>query len=186
MIENLRIDLGHIAISQLILTDMSWNSACILNLMLQSQIWTYMSNIRSLWPHYDAIFKKSVKRSASSTEIYIFIDSVSQIIFFLVDISTIAYFSIICVKKANFLKDRWKMGLYLSKRQHYVDEIIRTKEKSISSNPTFSVERSICAKCFCHVWKESGKWWRSSTFLNIDCFQQFSMLNRAKMTSYTS
>ena len=47
---------------------------------------------------------------------HIFIDSVSQIIFFLVDISNIAYFFIFCVKKnKNFLKDIWKMGLHLPK-----------------------------------------------------------------------
>ena len=46
-----------------------------------------------------------------SSQIHIFINSVSQIIFFLVDISTIAYFFIIFVKKKkNFVK----MGLYLS------------------------------------------------------------------------
>ena len=35
-------------------------------------------------------------------QIHIFFDSVEQIIFFLVDISTIAYFFIIFVKKAFF------------------------------------------------------------------------------------
>ena len=39
----------------------------------------------------------------------------SQIIFFLVDILTIAYFFIICVKKATFLKDRWKWDYIFQK-----------------------------------------------------------------------
>ena len=52
-----------------------------------------MSNIKSLRRHDDVIFEKSVKREASPAQIHIFIDSVSQIIFFLADISTIAYLS---------------------------------------------------------------------------------------------
>ena len=49
-----------------------------------------MSNIKSLQRHYDVIFEKSVKRQASLAQIPIFIDPVSQIIFFLVDVSTMA------------------------------------------------------------------------------------------------
>ena len=49
-----------------------------------------MPNIKSLSRHYDVIFEKSVKRSASLAQISVFIDPVSQIIFFLVDISTLA------------------------------------------------------------------------------------------------
>ena len=64
-------------------------------------ILTHMSKIKSLWRYDDVIFEKSVKRYASSAQIHIFIDPVSQIIFFLVDISIIAYFFTICVKKGK-------------------------------------------------------------------------------------
>ena len=46
----------------------------------------------------------------------IFIDPVSQIIFFSVDISTMAYFFINCFEKTKFLKDSSKMGPYLQKK----------------------------------------------------------------------
>ena len=51
------------------------------------------------------MFEKLVKRQASSAKIHIFIESVSQIILFLVDTSLIAHFSLIYVKKAKYLKD---------------------------------------------------------------------------------
>ena len=37
------------------------------------------------------------------------------------------------------------MGLYLSKKLAYVDDVIRTRETSLNSNPTFSVKSSISA-----------------------------------------
>ena len=46
----------------------------------------------------------------SLAQIRIFIDPVSQIIFFLVDILTMAYFFINCAEKANFFKDSSRMG----------------------------------------------------------------------------
>ena len=57
------------------------------------------------------MFEKLVKLTA---KIHIFIESVSQIILFLVDTSFIAHFFRICVKKAKYLKDSWKMESYLS------------------------------------------------------------------------
>ena len=100
--------LGHIAISQLILKIMSWNSAYKWISILWSQIWHHIFNMKSLWCHYDVIFEKLVKRLALSAEIHIFIESVSQIILFLADTSLIAHFFLICVKKARYLKDSWK------------------------------------------------------------------------------
>ena len=49
-------------------------------------------------------------------QIFKFIDPVSQVIFFLVDITSIAYFYIMFVKKAKVLKDSPQMGPYLSKK----------------------------------------------------------------------
>ena len=69
--------------------------------------------MKSLWRHYDVIFEKLVKRQASSAKIHIFIESVSQIILFLVDTSVIAHFFLICVKQARYSKDSWKMGMFL-------------------------------------------------------------------------
>ena len=47
-------------------------------------------NMISLSRHDDVILEKSVKRQALSAQIHIFIDSMSQIILFLVDITLIA------------------------------------------------------------------------------------------------
>ena len=58
--------------------------------------------MKSLWRNLDVIFEKLVKRQALSAKIHIFIDSMSQIILFVVDISPVAFFS---VKKAKYLKD---------------------------------------------------------------------------------
>ena len=71
--KNCSFFLGHIAISQPILKIMSWNSAHELSLILWSQIWTHMSNIKSLWRHGDVIFEKSVKRWASSAQNHVLI-----------------------------------------------------------------------------------------------------------------
>ena len=48
--------------------------------------------MKSLWRNLDVIFEKLVKRQASSAKIHIFIDSMSQIILFVVDISPVAFF----------------------------------------------------------------------------------------------
>ena len=79
-----------------------------------TQIWNHIVYMKSLWCHYDVIFKKLVKQQALSAKIHIFIESVSQIILFLVDTSLIAHLFLTCVKKAKYLKDSWKMGPYLS------------------------------------------------------------------------
>ena len=94
--------LGHIALSQLILMIMSWNSPDKLISILWFQIWNRISNIKPLWRHYDVILKKLVKRQASSAKIDIYIDSVSQITLFLVGIANIPYFFLIWVKKATY------------------------------------------------------------------------------------
>ena len=70
--------------------------------------------MKSLWRHYEVIFEKLVKRQASSAKIHIFIESVSQLLLFLVDTSLIGHFFLICVKKSKYLKDSLKMGPYLS------------------------------------------------------------------------
>ena len=72
------------------------------------------------------MYEKSVKQYASLAQIHIFIDSVSQIIFFSVDTSTIACFFIICEKWHHICQ----------KRYHYVDNVIRTRDMFISLNPT--------------------------------------------------
>ena len=109
--------LSHIALSQLILKIVSWNSPAKLILILWFQIWNHIFNIKSLWRHYDIILKKLVKRQASSAKIDIYIDSVSQITLFLVGITNIAYFFLIWVKKQNISIYSWKMGPYfLGKR----------------------------------------------------------------------
>ena len=84
-------------------------------------------------------------------QIRIFIGPVSQIIFFLEDISTVAQFFIKCVKKAKFFKNSSKMGPYLSKKLALmIDDVIRTRETSIILNPTFGpINNSV--KCFCQV-----------------------------------
>ena len=48
-------------------------------------------------------------------------------------------------QKATFFINSWKVGLYCQKSLHYVDDIIRTRETSVNSNPIFSVKSSICA-----------------------------------------
>ena len=60
--------LGHIALSQLMLKIMSWNSPDKLISILWFQIWNHISNIKPLWRHYDVILKKLVKRQASSAK----------------------------------------------------------------------------------------------------------------------
>ena len=107
------IVLGHIALFQLILKIVSWNSPDKLILILWFQIWNHIFNIKSLWRHYDVILKKLVKRQASSAKIDIYIDSVSQITLFLVGITNIPYFFLIWVKKQNISIYSWKMGPYL-------------------------------------------------------------------------
>ena len=59
--------------------------------------------------HYDIVFEKLVKEQASSAKIHIFINSVSQIILFLVDTLLIAHFSLSLGKKQNILKiaEKW-------------------------------------------------------------------------------
>ena len=94
--------LGHIALSQLMLKIMSWNSPDKLISILWFQIWTAYFQYKPLWRHYDVILKKLVKRQASSAKIDIYIDSVSQITLFLVDIANIPYFFLIWVKKAKY------------------------------------------------------------------------------------
>ena len=94
--------LGHIALSQFMLKIMSWNSPDKLISILWFQIWNHIFNIKSLWRHYDVILKKLVKRQASSAKIDVYIDSVSQITLFLVDITNIPYFFLIWVKKAKY------------------------------------------------------------------------------------
>ena len=49
--------------------------------------------------------RKKVKRQGSLAQIHIFIDPMPQIIFFLVDILTMAYFFINCAEKAKFFRD---------------------------------------------------------------------------------
>ena len=61
--------------------------------------------MKSLRHHYEVVFEKLVKRQASSAKIHIFIESVSQILLFLVDTSFIGHFFLICVKKPKYLKD---------------------------------------------------------------------------------
>ena len=114
--KNYAFSLGHIAIAQPILKIMSWNSAYIYDwiLILWSKIRNHIFNMKSLWHHYDVIFEKLLKRQASSAKIHIFIESVSQVILFLVETSLIARLFPICVKRAKYLKDSWKMGPYLS------------------------------------------------------------------------
>ena len=60
--------------------------------------------------------------------------------FFSVDISTTAYFFIICVKKQNFLKIAEKWHHICQKRYHYVDNAIRTREMFIILNPTSLIQ----------------------------------------------
>ena len=113
IVENDSLFLGHIALSQLILKIMSWNSPDELILILWFQIWNHIFNIKSLWRHYDVILKKLVKRQASSAKIDIYIDSVSQITLFLVGITNIPYFFLNWVKKRSISIYSWKMGPYL-------------------------------------------------------------------------
>ena len=68
---------------------------------------------------------------------------------------------------------------YQSKSTHYVDDFIRTRETSINSNSTSSIKSSIYTQCLRQVWIGSDKRWRSYIYFDIDCFQQFSILNRA-------
>ena len=55
-------------------------------------------------------------QQASSAEMHIFLELVSQIILFLVDALRMAHFSLICIKISKYLKSSWKMGPYLSKK----------------------------------------------------------------------
>ena len=101
-LKNDSLFLGHIALSQLILKIMSWNSPDKLILILWFQIWNHIFNIKSLWRHYDVILKKLVKRKASSAKIDVYIDSVSQITLFLLCITNIPYVFLIWFKKAKY------------------------------------------------------------------------------------
>ena len=56
--------LGHIALSQRILKNMNWNSPDKLILILWSQIWNHIFNLKLLWRHYDVIFKKISKTTS--------------------------------------------------------------------------------------------------------------------------
>ena len=61
IVEKWLIVLGHIALSQLMLKIMSWNSPDKLISILWFQIWNHISNIKPLWRHYDVILKKLAK-----------------------------------------------------------------------------------------------------------------------------
>ena len=65
--------------------------------------------MKSLRRHYDVIFENFVKQQASA-KIHIFIESVSQIIYFWVDISLKAHCFLICVKKSTIFERQLKNG----------------------------------------------------------------------------
>ena len=113
--------LGHIALSQLILKK-SYNSAHKLILILWSQISNFIFNTISLWRHDVVIFEKSVKLQASSSQIHIFIDSVSSRILSLVGFKILF---LIWVKQGKYLKYSWKWDLICQKSQHHVDDVIK-------------------------------------------------------------
>ena len=93
---------GHIGLCQPTLKILSWNSPDKLILILWSQMWNHIFNIKSLWRHYDVIFKNVSKRkSFISKNLPIYIDWELQIALFLVGITKITYFLPIWVKKAK-------------------------------------------------------------------------------------
>ena len=102
IVEKLRILLGHVAIPQPILKTMS------LKFRIQTKFDTLISNLKSYFRHkivmtsHDIILEKLIKQQV---KIHIFIESVSQIIVFLVDTSNMSHFFPFCVKKAKYLKD---------------------------------------------------------------------------------
>ena len=109
---------GHIGLSQPILKILSWNSPDKLILILWSQIWNHIFNIKSLWCHCDVIFLKVSKTTSfASKNLPIYIDSDLQITLFLVGITKITYFLLIWVKKAKHLIYNWKMGPYLLEKR---------------------------------------------------------------------
>ena len=110
--------LGHIGLSQPMLKILSWNLPDKLIVIFWSQIWNHIFNIKSLWRHYDVIFKKVSKMiSFVSKNLPIYVDSELQITLFLVGITKITYFLLIWVTKAKHLIYSWKMGPYLSEKQ---------------------------------------------------------------------
>ena len=99
----------------------------------------------------------------------------------LVDISAIAYFHNLC-QKSKILKDSWKMGLYLSEKLALCWWRHHNKGNDYYFKSNLLVWSNTCVKCFCQIWIGLNKRWKSSTYFSIDCFEQFLILSRAKMT----
>ena len=132
--------------------------------------------MESLWHHYDVIFEKLVEPQASSAKIHIFIELMSEVILFLVDLSLIAHFFLSAPKKQNIWKIavKWLKNGTLFVKKHYVDDVIK-KGKHLFLNLTHSF--------ICKVSVRLNKRWRSnidfkmgSLWLSLQSFQQASSL----------
>ena len=99
--------------------------------------------------------------SFTPTQIHILINSVTQIILFLVDITHITYFFLMWVKNQNIWKIDQKGDLICQKSYHHVDDIIRTRETYVILIQLF-IYITMCVKYFCQVSIRLNKGWKKS------------------------